>query len=91
MLGSPTRKANGFYRILGGEVGPPPPYPPKAEIFKELGFKTVTGLGKGFEACCYYGGAGEILSDILFLSFKIKSKNYSRLLNINLIRNASKE
>jgi len=67
MLGSPTRKANGFYRILGGDVGPPPPYPPKAEIFKELGFKTVTGLGKGFEA----GGAGEILSDILFLGFKI--------------------
>jgi hypothetical protein len=44
--------------------------------FKELGFKTVTGLGTGFEACCYYGGAGEILSDILFLSFKIKSKNW---------------
>ena len=42
MLGSPTRNANGFYGILGGEVGALSPEAiPKEEVFNELGFEVL--------------------------------------------------
>ena len=72
MLASPTRNANGFCGILGGELSPLSPNVPRAAAFNET-FKTVFPpevLGKGFPGTTWCG-AGEILSDILFLGFKI--------------------
>ena len=62
MLGSPARKAKGFYGIRGGDENPPPPVapPPMAEVFREARLEAVAGFGKGLTLL----GEGEI--DILF-------------------------